>query len=142
MQSIKLWNTELGYVDTNDNKFVWENDISPDFVTRRSNFHGLNLKAMVEVSGTNMALNKNYKTEAKFNSNNDTYIVNGYTYGILNDVLHILQNQLNFSTQLYKRKDAQWGYIYNQSDGSFKGTGMVGDIFFKRADFAVGKQVL
>ena len=53
-------------MDTNDNKFVWENDITPDFVTRRSNFHGLTLKAMVEVSGTNMALRENYITEAKF----------------------------------------------------------------------------
>ena len=126
-------------MDTNNNKFVWENDINPDFVTRRSNFHGLILKAMIEVSGTNMALNENYITEAKFYSNNDTYSVNGYTYGVLNDVLQILQSELNFSTQLYKRKDGQWGYIYNQSDGSFKGTGMIGDIFFKRADFAVGK---
>ena len=118
---------------------MWKKATNTDLVTRRSNFHGLQLKAMTDSSGTTMALKDNYITEAKFYSNNDTFFVNGYAYGIFNDVLQILQNQLNFTTQLYKRKDGQFGYIYKQLNGSFKGTGMVGDIFFKRADFVAGK---
>ena len=63
--------------------------------------------------------------------------MNGYTYGIFQDVLELLETQLNFSTTLYKRKEEAWGMIYPQPNGSFIGTGIIGDIFFKRADLAV-----
>ena len=52
-------------------------------------------------------------------------------------MLHTLQTRLNFSTSLYKRKEAAWGMIYPQPNGTYHGTGMIGDIFFKRADLAV-----
>ena len=44
---------------------------------------------------------------------------------------------MNFSTIQYKNKENAWGMIYPQSNGTFHGTGIVGDIFFKRADLAV-----
>ena len=49
--------------------------------------------------------------------------VNGYTYGIFNDVLEALQSQLNFTSNLYKRKKTAWGYIFPQPNGTFTGTG-------------------
>ena len=49
--------------------------------------------------------------------------VNGYTYGIFNDVLEALQSQLNFTSNLYKRKKTAWGYIFPQPNGTFRGTG-------------------
>ena len=52
-------------------------------------------------------------------------------------MLQELESQLNFTTALFRRKAGGWGYVYPQNDGSYKATGMIGDIFFKRADIAV-----
>ena len=60
---------------------------------------------------------------APYFPNNETHQINGYLYGIFNDILENLQTQLNFSTDLYKRKDSVWGFIYPQSNGTFIGTG-------------------
>ena len=79
----------------------------------------------------------NFKHFKIYITENNTYHVNGYTYGIYQDVLELLETQLNFSTTLYKREKEAWGMIYPQPNGSFIGTGIIGDIFFKRADLAV-----
>ena len=52
-------------------------------------------------------------------------------------MLQELESQLNFTTALFRRNDGGWGYVYPQNDGSYKATGMIGDIFFKRADIAL-----
>ena len=44
--------------------------------------------------------------------------------------------------QLYKRKKVAWGFVYPQSDGSYKGTGMVGDLFFGRVDMVVASMAM
>ena len=95
------------------------------------------LKAMTEFSGTNMNANPSYIKKATYFSNNQTFLVNGYTFGLFNDILHLLEVKLNFTTLLYKRMKKDWGFIYPQENGSYIGTGMVGDIFFKRADLIV-----
>ena len=52
------------------------------------------------------------------------FVVNGYTYGLFQDVLEELESKLNFSTLLYKNKKDEWGFVYPQSDGTFRGTGI------------------
>ena len=52
-------------------------------------------------------------------------------------MLQELESQLNFTMALFKRKGGGWGYVYPQNDGSFEATGMIGDIFFKRADIVM-----
>ena len=52
-------------------------------------------------------------------------------------MLQELESQLNFTTALFRRKAGGWGYVYPQNDGSYKATGMIGDIFFKRVEFVV-----
>ena len=59
------------------------------------------------------------------------------TSGIYHDVLQEIESQLNFTMALYKRKGGGWGNVYPQNNGSYKATGMIGDIFFKRAEFVV-----
>ena len=62
----------------------------------------------------------------------------GYpTLGVYYDVLQELESQLNFTTSLFKRKDGGWGSVYPQNDGSYEAPGMIGDIFFKRADIVL-----
>ena len=46
--------------DVNSNNFLWEKDIQTSFIKRRSNFHGLELKGMVEFSGYSMNANLSY----------------------------------------------------------------------------------
>ena len=82
------------------------------------------LPGMTEFSGTQMNARLSYIDEAPYFENNKTYRVNNYTYGMFHDILQLMENQLNFSTTLYKRKDAVWGYIYPQPNGTYKGTGI------------------
>ena len=128
---------KLGKIDVITNQFQWEVNINRNFIKRRSNFHGLLLKGVVQFSGLDMNANASYLVNAPFFSSNGTYEVTGFTYGLFNDVLDILQDCLNFTTVLYKRKDVAWGYIYPQPNGSYVGTGLIGDIFFGNADIAV-----
>ena len=84
-----------------------------------------------------MNADSSYLKNAPYFSNNDSYEITKYTYGSYKDILLMLQEQLNFTTVLYKRREEVFGRIYPQSNGSYKGTGLIGDIFFKKADIAV-----
>ena len=128
---------KLGKIDAITNQFQWKVNINSDFIKRRSNFHGLVLKGVVQFSGLEMNAYASYLENAPYFSNNETYEVTGFTYGLFNDVLDILQDCLNFTTVLYKRKEVTWGYIYPQPNGSYVGTGLIGDVFFGKADIAV-----
>ena len=129
---------QIGYIDQTNNTFNWINGAEKNnFIERRSDFHGVILRGMVEFRGSYLKADPEYLQKSPFYTNNETYLVNGYMSGIMFDILEILQNRLNFSTLLYKRKKESWGFIYPQSNGTFTGTGMVGDIFFQRADLIV-----
>ena len=62
-------------------KFVWADEINRNFITRRSNFLGLQLKSMTDWYANFLILNSRYKKDAPYFANNDTYLVNGYTSG-------------------------------------------------------------
>ena len=71
---------KLGYFNEVYN-FVWENEINRNFIERRSNFLGLQLKAVTDRTGNDLILDSKYKKNAPYFANNDTYQVNGYTSG-------------------------------------------------------------
>ena len=71
---------KLGYFNEVYN-FVWENEINRNFIERRSNFLGLQLKAVTEKTGNMMIFDSKYKKDAPYFAINDTYQVNGYTSG-------------------------------------------------------------
>ena len=133
---------KLGHVEKITNSFTWDQEINPNFIKRRSNFHGLILKGMTEFEGTLMNARKSYLQNAPYFPNNQTYQVNNYIYGVYQDILTILEKQLNFSTTLYKRKKTAWGSIYPQKNGSYIATGIVGDVFLGRTDIAVSSLVM
>ena len=62
-------------------KFVWANEINRNFIERRSNFLGLQLKAVTEKQSNNLIFDSRYKKDAPYFAKNDTYLVNGYTSG-------------------------------------------------------------
>ena len=131
----------LGFV-SNETWLQWDKDVNPNFVRRRSNFQGVSLKAMTEFRGNLINANASFLTDAPYFPQNETYLLNGFTYGIYHDVLNVLQDHLNFSTQLFKRKDGAWGMVYPQDDGTFKTVGFVGDLFLKKADFAIASLII
>ena len=128
---------KLGGINIVTNNFLWDVNVNSDFIKRRSDFHGAVLKGVVQFSGLNINANSLYLENAPYFSNNDSYDVTEYTYGSYKDILLILQEQLNFTTILYKRRKEVWGYVYPLSNGSYVGTGLIGDVFFKKADIAV-----
>ena len=120
-----------------ENIFSWENDVEKDFVSRRSNFQGLTLTTMTQNAGNDIIFDSDYDKKAIYFQNNQTYLVTNFTQGKFYDILFSLQNLLNFTSNLNKRKDNGWGFVYPQANGSFHATGMVGDLFFGRADLIV-----
>ena len=117
--------------------FSWEKDVEKDFVSRRSDFQGLILTTMTQYAGNDIIFDSDYDKKAIFFPNNQTYLVTNFTQGKFYDILISLQNLLNFTSNLNKRKDNGWGFVYPQANGSFHATGMVGDLFFGRADLIV-----
>ena len=128
---------KLGYIDQFVKVFLWSDDVNSNFVRRRSNFHGVTMKAMTESVGKNLILDEEYKTKAPYVPKDQTFIVNEFASGLYMEVLGILQDRLNFTTVLYKRKFASWGFVDVQDDGTLKGSGMVGDVFSKKVDLAM-----
>ena len=92
---------------------------------------------MVGFEGNLMNARKSYIQNAPYYQNNQTYKVNNYTYGVYQDILEVLENQLNFSTILYKRNDEAWGHVHTQPNGSHTNTGIINDIFCKKVVIGV-----
>ena len=127
---------KLGQINSTDEKFAWSSGINTNFNARRSNFYGITLRGVVQFN-TDIKARPEYKTKVPYFPNNETYLVNDYVYGICIDVLKELESELNFTTLIFKRKTEAWGFVQEWPNGTFTGSGMVGDIFFKRADLVV-----
>ena len=127
---------KLAHVDWASNNFIWQIEVNPDFVQRRSNFQGITLKGMVNFWGLLMNADSSYLEKAPYFSKNETHQITNFTYGLYVDVLMTLQDRLNFTTILYKRKNGSFGFV-NYKNGSHEGIGTIGDIFFKRIDIGV-----
>ena len=104
-------NQKLGKFNEISNHFIWANSIEKEFTKRRSNFHGITLKAMTEATGNDLALDPQYKKLAPYFPMTKTYLVTNFVSGIYFDVLIELQRELNFTTELYKRKKKSWGFV-------------------------------
>ena len=122
----------LGGID--ETQFKWNENIEPIFVKRRSNLHGLNLKAYTEASGRDILLDSKFREKAPFSEAIKTYMVNDYTSGLHYDVLKLMESNLNFTTHLMKTKDQDWGYI-KEINGTVKGEGMIYEMYQRKADF-------
>ena len=62
--------------------------------------------------------------------------MNGYVKGAFIDVLNIFQDKLNFTSNLYKHEEVSFGN-FHLVNGSVRGTGIVGDVYEKKAVLAV-----
>ena len=132
VQSIRIVR-ELGKIS--GNQFLWKVAVDQDFVRRRSNLHGIVLKAMTEHFGNFVLLNETYRETAPYFPKNDTFLINNYISGLCQDILVELQNVLNFTTLLYKRSKVSWGVPKSSVNGTVYVSGIMGDLYYKRVDF-------
>ena len=71
---------------------------------------------------------ENWPTIASYLPNNQTYDVTNIVKGSGVDLLHSLENLLNFTTRLYKRKDGKWGMPKTLPNGTTILNGMIKSI--------------
>ncbi len=107
----------------------------PYLLQRRSNFHGIHFRTMVEKEAGYLRLDPDYKSKARFFENNRTYDVTGMTYGLFPDLLTLMEKQMNFTTTLYKREDGIWGVVNKLDNGSYSMKGMIANLANGEADF-------
>ena len=122
-------------------KVCWEIDIIPSFIRRRANFQGLTMKAFTESYGNEVMIDSKFKDNAPYFETNQTFLVNGHVSGLHLDILKLMEVSLNFTTELFKPKVQNWGFVKNVN-GTLKGTGMVGGVFNKEADFVLSSMGL
>ena len=115
--------------------FINSNNLNPSFIKRRGNFQGVHLTAVTEQILSMMELPKNFEFKANYFPNNQTYDVTNIVKGSGVDLLHSLENLLNFTTRLYKRKDGKWGLSKKIENGTYIPTGMLENLNDGSADF-------
>jgi hypothetical protein len=129
---------QLGiFSSNNSNKFHPEEDVEQYFIKRRSDFKGVVIKAMTEIEEPLLWFQDNFKSEAPYFRDNQTYDVTGLVEGMFFEVLTTLESELNFKTRLYKREDGIWGSGYLQEDGTYTTSGMISDLVNGSADMIV-----
>ena len=125
----------LGYFNRNLT-FISVGNISSSYIKRRSNFHGIQFKAMVDFQEPNVnEFAKDLEKFAPFYAKNDTFDVTDVASGVYIDVLRSIQTSLNFSTKLYKRKDGEWGVPKMLANGSYTFYGMLQSLMDQEIDF-------
>ena len=71
--------------------------MNTDFIKRRSNFYGIVLKGIVGFFGLDMfSTDTGYQEKTPYFRNNDTYQINGFTSGLIHDVLSNLQDRMAY----------------------------------------------
>jgi hypothetical protein len=99
-----------------DGLYIPEESIEQNFMKRRQNFHGSKLIALT-VEGSDYIKIDN-KENAPYFPSNETYDVTGLVRGTFFDIWTILQNNLNFTTNIYSRIDNKVGVPIQHPNGS------------------------
>ena len=105
------------------------------FEERRGNFQGHHLKAITEQDSPSIKINlssTNYYDEI-----NQVYDVTENVGGMYYDMFRILQEQLNFTTSIHKRKDGKWGPITILENGTILTAGVPNSLTSGFAEIAV-----
>ena len=116
--------------------YVHEKLIEESFLKRRMNFYGSTIIASTEDEQTTIVL-KNLD-KAPFSPANQTYDVTNFVSGSFFDLWKKLEEKLNFTTKMYKRKDGKWGVPNLLSNGSLVvPNGIVKDVMTSQTEIAL-----
>ena len=109
----KIIMNELGALD---DTFQFIQKLNLSFEERRRNFHRYHLKAMTEEESPYITFLNLSSTE--FDQQSQTFDVTESVQGMYHDMFLILQETLNFTATLHKRKDGKWGPLTVFSNGT------------------------
>ena len=110
-----------------------EEAIEQNFQKRRHNFHGFKLIALIGEEGNYITI-ESFKNAPYFPSN-QTYDVTGLVEGPILNIWMTLEKKLNFTTEMYTRKDKKWGVPTQHPNGSISvPDGHLKDIMVGSAD--------
>jgi hypothetical protein len=130
-QKLGVFNNNIYEAHHNEDKSI----IEQNFLYRRSNFKGLVLRTMIEIENPFIWFNvSNFKSVATYFSENQTYDVTGMIQGMFYEVLKTFEEELNFTTRIYKRQDGVWGGGTIDKDGHVKTIGMITNLVDGSAD--------
>ena len=118
----------LGFIDSS---FEFISLSNMNMIERRGDFYGYEVKAVSEMEPPYIYYD--LKT-ANFDRGTELYDITYKTSGMFYDVLKTLENTLNMTTKIYKRKDFGWGNVYKYDNGSIIGTGMINSILNGEAE--------
>ena len=125
---------QLGFFDA---MFQYQVIISTPFLERRANFQGYKMKAMAdEVPSSYLYIDL---ANAKLDETSQTYDVTHSTKGMFYDIFMILQENLNLTATLHKRKDSQLGYAKVLPNGTIITSKVHADVAEGDAEFLLGK---
>ena len=116
----KIIMNQLGFFD---DAFHYQSKLNMIFEERRQNFQGYHLKAMTEKESPYMLFSD--LSKAKFDQKSQTYDVTKSAQGLYYDMFLILQEMLNFTATLHKRKDGKWGPITVFPNGTIVAAGII-----------------
>ena len=95
----------------NDSQLCWRKCYTEEFLSRRSNFYGLELKGLTEyqIPYTLFHLDQISKLIEESKEKEMISIAGVEKWGSFPDILKVLQSSLNFTTDTYIRRDRGWG---------------------------------
>ena len=123
---------KLGFFDKN---FKYIPTTLQSFVQRRGNFQGHHLKAITEEDTP--SIYPFNLSSTKYDEINQVYDVTESMGGMYYDMFLILQEQLNFTTSIHKRKDGKWGPITILENGTILTAGVPNSLTSGFAEIAV-----
>ena len=115
----KIIMNQLGFFD---DTFHYQPKLNVIFEERRQNFQGYHLKAMTDEESPYMFFSD--LSSAKFDQKSQTYDVTKSVQGLYYDMFLILQEMLNFTATLHKRKDGKWGPLTIFPNGTIVAAGI------------------
>ena len=116
----KIIMNELGVLD---DTFQYIPKLNLRFEERRRNFQGYHLKAMTEEESPYIIFSN--LSWAEFDQQSQTYDVTKLVHGMYYDMFFILQEMLNFTASLHKRKDGKWGPLTVFPNGTIVAAGII-----------------
>ena len=115
----KIILNQIGFFD-NTFQYIPKSDLA--FEERRRNFHGYHLKAMTEEESPYIIFSD--FSSAEFDQKSQTYDLTKFTQGLYYEMFLILQETLNFTATLHKRKDGKWGPVTEFPNGTIVASGI------------------
>ena len=113
---------QLGFFD---NEFQYVLTMKESFLDRRSDFHGYHMRAMTEQTSPYILVDI---SEATYDSKSETYDVTNSIKGIIYEIFLEIQDRLNFTASIHKRKDGKFGPTTVSENGTVIAAGITESI--------------